>query len=317
LVKLTVTIITRNEAANVEAALQSVSWADEIVVVDSRSTDETVDIARRYATRVEIRDWPGYSAQKNYAATLASNDWILSIDADERVTPELAREIRELLNRGPDAPGYRMSRLTWYLGRWLHSTDWYPDHQLRLYDRRVGRWNGLRVHESVTVQGRPGLLRHHIEHYAYRDVSDHVTSIDHYTTLIAEQWLEEGRRTNVLAAAIHPAMAFLRNYILRGGFRDGTAGFMVSVLNSYYVFMKLLKLWELQRDASSGQRKPRRSADPGHWRKPITQRNPNADRQVTPAPRQPPSGPAGAGEPPAPARIPPVSTTDEGHLPTT
>ncbi len=256
--KLTVTVITHNESANIGPALESVAWADEIIVVDSCSTDDTVAIARGLATRVEVRDWAGYSAQKNYAADLASNDWILSLDADERVTPPLATEIRDLMHRGPDAPGYRVSRVTWYLGRWLHSTDWYPDYQLRLYDRRCGRWNGRRVHESFELQGSAGRLRHHLEHYAYRDVSDHVSSIDRYTTLQAEQWAEEGRRTNALEVLVHPPVAFLRNYVLRLGFKDGTAGFLVSALNSYYVFMKLVKLWELQHDAQL-RRQPRNS----------------------------------------------------------
>ena len=244
--KLTVTVITHNEAANIAAALDSVAWADEIIVVDSHSTDDTVAIARERATRIEVRDWDGYSAQKNFAADLASNDWILSLDADERVTPALGAEVRELMRRGPEAKGYRVSRVTWYLGTWLHSTDWYPDYQLRLYDRRCGRWNGRRVHESFELHGRPGRLHHHLEHYAYRNVSDHVVSIDHYTTLQAQQWAEEGRRTNALEVALHPPVAFLRNYILRLGFRDGAAGFLVSALNSYYVFLKLVKLWELQ-----------------------------------------------------------------------
>jgi glycosyltransferase involved in cell wall biosynthesis len=175
--KLSVTIITRNEAAHIGEALSSVAWADEIVVVDSHSTDETVAIARRHTDRVVVRDWPGYIDQKNYAASIASHDWILSLDADERVTPGLAREIRDLLHRGPQRKGYRISRVTYYLGRWLHSTDWYPDYQLRLYDRRCGRWNPRRVHESFELRdGRPGRLQHHLEHYAYRDVSDHVTS---------------------------------------------------------------------------------------------------------------------------------------------
>jgi (heptosyl)LPS beta-1,4-glucosyltransferase len=245
-VKLTVTVITHNEAAHIAAALESVSWADEIIVVDSRSTDDTVAIARRQATRVDVREWPGYSAQKNYAADLASNDWILSIDADERVTPELASEIRTLLARGPDRPGYRIPRLTWYLGRWIRGTDWYPDYQLRLYDRRAGRWNGRSVHESVDLQGAPGVLRHELQHHAYRDIAHHLETIDRYTTLAAAQWLADGRRTSALETAIHPPLAFFRNYVLRGGIRDGAAGLIVSVLNSYYVFLKLAKLWELQ-----------------------------------------------------------------------
>jgi glycosyltransferase involved in cell wall biosynthesis len=250
-VKLTVTVITRNESAHISALLQSVAWADEIIVVDARSTDDTVAIARQHATRIEVRDWPGYSGQKNYAAELAAHDWILSLDADERVTPELGAEIRELLAREPSARGYRVPRVTWYLGRWIRSTDWYPDYQLRLYDRRAGRWNGRRVHESVDLEGQPGVLRHDLQHYAYRDLSHHLSTIDRYSTLAAEQWFDEGRRTNALEAAIHPPFAFLRNYVLRRGLTDGGPGLLVSALNSYYVFLKLAKLWELQRARDS------------------------------------------------------------------
>lgn len=244
--KLTVTVITHNEASHIAAALESVAWADEIVVVDSRSTDDTASIARRLGARVEVRDWPGYSAQKNYAAELATYDWILSLDADERVSPPLAGEIRRILNPGPAAPGYRIPRLTWYLGQWIRSTDWYPDPQLRLYDRRQGHWNGRRVHESVTLQGTPGHLRHDLHHYPYRDISDHLATIDRYTSLAAAQWHDEGRRASAWQALVHPRLAFFRNYILRQGFRDGGAGLLVSILNSYYVALKYAKLWELQ-----------------------------------------------------------------------
>ena len=250
--KLTVTVITRNESPHIAAALESVAWADETIVVDSGSTDDTVAIARTRATRVEVRDWPGYGAQKDYAAGLASNDWILSLDADERVTPELAAEIRGLLDRDPPLRGYRIPRTTWYLGRWIRSTDWYPDYQLRLYDRRAGRWNTRPVHESVELQGTPGLLHHPLQHYAYRDISHHLSTIDRYTSLAAAQWLAEGRRANVIAACIHADLAFLRNYVLRRGFRDGAAGLLVSILNSYYVFLKFAKLWELRQASRAG-----------------------------------------------------------------
>ena len=244
--KVTATVITRDESANIAAALQSVSWADEIIVVDSGSTDDTVAIARGLATRVEVRDWPGYGAQKNYAAGIASNDWILSIDADERVTPQLAAEIRELFTRTPAARGYRIPRVAWYFGRWIRSTDWYPDYQLRLYDRRAGQWTDRRVHESVELRETPGRLRHEIQHYAYRDLSHHLATIDRYTTLAAEQWLAEGRTTNGFELFFHPRLAFIRNYLLRGGITDGEPGLLVSKLNAYYVFLKLAKLWELQ-----------------------------------------------------------------------
>jgi len=245
-VKLTVTVITRDEARHIEAALQSVAWADEIIVVDSGSTDDTVSIARRMATRVEVREWPGYGAQKNYAAEIASNDWILSLDADERVTPELGEEIRNTLKAAPTHCGYRLPRVTWYLGRWIRSTDWYPDYQLRLYDRRAARWNTRRVHESVEADRAPGILRHELQHYAYRDIADHLETIDRYTTLAARQMHEAGRRASVLDLALHPPAAFLRNYVAKGGFRDGATGLVISRMNAYYVFLKFAKLWELQ-----------------------------------------------------------------------
>ncbi len=251
--KLTVTVITRNEASNIAAALESVSWADEVIVIDSHSTDDTVAIARRHATRVEVRDWAGYSDQKNYAAELARNDWILSIDADERVTRELGAEISTVLESGPKVSGYRIPRVAWYLGRWIRSTDWYPDYQLRLYDRRAGRWNGRRVHESVDLHGVAGRMHHELQHYPYRDLSHHLATIDRYTTLAAEEWLAAGRRAGALHLFFHPRFAFLRNYILRRGFRDGTAGLTVSILNSYYVFLKYAKLRELHRLATRDQ----------------------------------------------------------------
>lgn len=243
--KLSVTVITRDEAANLAAALDSVAWADEIVVVDSESTDATVDIARRYTSKVLIRPWPGYVDQKNRAAAEASYDWILSIDADERVSPELAAEIQALLHGDPAAAGYRVPRVTFHLGRWIRSTDWYPDHQLRLYDRRRGRWTGRLVHESVAVEGPVVDLAHELQHLAYRNLSHHVQTIDRYTTLAARQMCDDGRRAGWLDLALHPPAAFLRNYLLRGGFRDGLPGLVISTLNATYVALKFAKLWEL------------------------------------------------------------------------
>ena len=287
-VKLTVTVITLNEAENIGPALESVSWADEIIVVDSHSTDDTAAVARRYASRVEVRDWPGYSAQKNYAAEMASNDWILSIDADERVTPELAAEIRALAAGTPQARGYRIPRVTWYLGRWIRGTDWYPDYQLRLYDRRAGRWNGRAVHESVSLDGAPGVLRHDLQHHAYRDISEHLATIDRYTTLAAGQWLAEGRRTSAAGAVAHAGFAFLRNYVLRRGFMDGSAGLIVSALNAYYVFLKLAKLWELQHQRSEPPPSP-----PGQEEASARQAPPSPSGQEGASARQAPPSPPG------------------------
>jgi (heptosyl)LPS beta-1,4-glucosyltransferase len=251
--KLSVTIITKNEASDIAAALASVVWADEIVVVDSGSSDGTPDIARRYASRVVEREWPGYIAQKNYAASIASHDWILSLDADERVTPELAREVRDIINRDSTTAAYRVPRVTWHLGRWIRTTDWYPDYQTRLYDRTRAEWTGKYVHEAVTARGAVGQLRGELQHFAYRDIADHLETIDRYTTYAARQMHEDGGRVGLLQLAGHPPLAFLRNYLVHGGIRDGAAGFIISALNAYYVFLKFAKLWEMRRAPENGR----------------------------------------------------------------
>jgi glycosyltransferase involved in cell wall biosynthesis len=244
--KLSVTVITKNEAADIGPALESVRFADDIVVVDSHSSDDTAAIARRYTDRVVVRDWPGYIDQKNYAASLAAYDWILSLDADERVTPELATELQALKAAAPPEAAFRIPRVTWHLGRWIRTTDWYPDYQLRLYHRQQACWTGRYVHEAVTVRGTVGRLRGELQHYAYRDIADHLETIDRYTTLAARQMREDGRRASLMHIAGHPPLAFLRNYVARGGIRDGIPGFIISAMNAYYVGLKFAKLWELQ-----------------------------------------------------------------------
>ena len=249
--ELSAIIITKNEADNIADALESVAWIDDIVVVDSGSSDDTVAIARRYTDRVTIREWEGYGIQKNHAAGLAAHDWVFSLDADERVSPELAQEIQHVIGAGPTVQGYRVPRTTRYLGRWIRSTDWYPDRQLRLYDRRAARWNARYVHESVTVEGRVGRLRSDLHHLAYRDLSHHLATIDRYTTLAARQMEADGRRAGWRDLIVHPPLVFLRNYVLRRGVRDGAPGLIISLMNSYYVFLKFAKLWERQRGRAS------------------------------------------------------------------
>jgi (heptosyl)LPS beta-1,4-glucosyltransferase len=245
--KVSVTVITQNEAHRLAEALQSVAWADERIVVDSGSTDDTLAIARQFADRVETRAWDGYASQKNYAASLATHDWILSLDADERVGVALGDEIRELLKTEPAARGYRVPRVTNYLGQWIRSTDWWPDWQLRLYDRRAGQWARVHVHESVRMSAPVEKLRGELLHHPYADIADHLDTIDRYTTIAANELYDRGRRSGPLRIIGHAKMAFLRNYILRGGFRQGTTGLVVSLLNSYYVMLKFAKLWERQR----------------------------------------------------------------------
>ena len=263
--RVTVTIITLDEADHIAAAIDSAAWADEIIVVDAGSADDTVAIARAKGARTETREWTGYVDQKNFAAGLASSDWIFSLDADERIPPLLASEIRQLLSQEPPFGGYRVPRVTFHFGRWVRTTDFYPDYQTRLYDRRRARWQGRHVHESVQVDGASGVLVNELEHYSYRDLRDHLDRINRYTTLAARQMHESGRRAGALDLLAHPPAAFVRNYILRRGFLDGTAGLAISLVNSYSVFLKFAKLWELQRtpDAELGaSRADSQSASP-------------------------------------------------------
>jgi glycosyltransferase involved in cell wall biosynthesis len=245
---LSAVLITKDEEARLQAALESLSFCDEILVVDAGSLDRTRELAQAAGARVILNaPWPGFLAQRRLATAAALHDWVLALDADERVTPALRDEIQALRSRGFDACGYRVRRLTHYLGRAIRGTDWYPDHQLRLFDRRRATWQGGPVHESVKADGPVGRLRGEITHFPYADVSEHLRRIDAYTTLWAEGALAAGRRAGLFELCGAPAWSFLRNYALRGGVVLGEAGFVVSALNAYYTLAKLAKLRELQR----------------------------------------------------------------------
>jgi glycosyltransferase involved in cell wall biosynthesis len=249
--RISATIITFNEEQNIEAALESLAWADEIIIVDSQSTDRTVEIARRFTDRIFIRAWPGYSAQKNFAAEQARYDWVFNLDADERVSPELAREIESLKNGPePDAAGFEIPRATFYLGRWIKHSGWHPDFKLRLYNRNAGRWRGNFVHESVEVNGRVARLRGEILHYSVGNASEHHQRIDRYTTLAALESYSRSERPRFVSLMLAPMAAFIRSYFFKLGFLDGTAGLAIAYFAAYYVFLKKLKLWEISRGQS-------------------------------------------------------------------
>ena len=254
---VSVTIITLDEEEHIGPAIDSAAWADEVLVVDSGSTDRTMEIARSKGARVLTRAWTGYVDQKNFAADQAAHDWIFSLDADERIPPPLAQEITSIVAKEPPYRGYRVPRVTFHLGRWIRTTDFYPDYQMRLYDRRTGRWQGRYVHESVKVDGPTSQLTQDIEHYSFRDLRDQIKRINQYSTLSAMQMYEAGRRTGPIEIVVHPPAAFLRNYVLRRGFMDGTAGLLISLLNAWGVGLKFMKLWELQRNPKAQRPKPK------------------------------------------------------------
>lgn len=245
--KISATVITLNEERHIAEALESLSWADEIVVVDSGSTDSTVEIARRYTDRVVVAEWPGYAAQKNRAAAEASHDWIFSLDADERVTPELAGAVERARGREPEARGFRVARRAWYVDRWVRHGGWYPDWQVRLYDRRAARFAGDFVHESVKIEGQVSTLDGDLLHYTVESLSDHHKRIDRYTTLAAEALAARGRRFSAARAILQPPVTFLQTYLLKQGFRDGAAGLAIAGFAAYYVFLRQVKLWERSR----------------------------------------------------------------------
>jgi len=251
-VKISATIITLNEETNIAEAIESVGWADEIVVVDSGSTDRTREIAEGLGAKVMLNEWPGFSAQKQLAVDNARNDWIFSLDADERVTEALANEIAGIRSAGATADGYRVPRLSFYGNKPIRHGGWYPDLQLRLFDRRKGRWNGAVVHESVVmVEGSAvGRLSGEILHYTIENTAEHEKMIsERYAPLGAQKMFEEGRRTSSLKAALAGAFAFVRGYLLKRGFLDGKAGFNIAYLGARNTVLKHKILRDLQNRA--------------------------------------------------------------------
>lgn len=258
LVKISAVIISFNEAVNIADAISSVSWADEILVVDSGSNDGTREISESYGAKVIVREWPGFSEQKQFAAESAENDWIFSLDADERVSEELNAEIDALRMQaeGNLCQGYRISRLSIYMNRPIHHCGWYPDRQLRLYDRRKGRWNGRVVHESVQMDqpAKVGRLSGEIIHYSVGGAAHHNQMIgERYAPLAAEQMFNDGRRTNALKMVFAAWWTFLRTYFLKAGFLDGFPGFCISYFAAHNTFLKHLILKELQGGGSRDQ----------------------------------------------------------------
>ena len=248
MVPLSAVLIAQNEEKTIVQALESVSFCDEIVLVDSGSSDRTRELAAQAGARVIVNaPWPGFVAQRDLAVRAARHDWVLALDADERVGAALRAEIEALRLRGCDAAGYRMPRVAFYLGRSIRGTDWYPDWQVRLFDRTRAAWQGDLVHESVVVRGPVGRLRGELEHQPYVDISDHLRKIDSYTTLWARQAHGAGRSSHLLDVCAGAGWAFFRNYVLKRGFLLGRKGLVLALLAAHYVRLKYIKLALLER----------------------------------------------------------------------
>jgi glycosyltransferase involved in cell wall biosynthesis len=253
--KLSVAIIARDEEARIGDCLESVQWVDEIVVVDTGSGDRTLEICQKYPCHVHRAPWQGYAAAKNLALTLTTGDLLLSLDADERVSQELRAEIASLRQQALEtlAEGYAIPRRNYCWGRWLKHGGLYPDYQLRLFKRGKGRFGERRVHESVEVDGRVAYLASPLEHYSYRGLSEVIARLNHYSDLAAQDRAEHGPPFHGWALVMRPLARFLRNYLLKQGFRDGLPGLIMAVSYAYGVFAREAKLWEL---ASSHQAPP-------------------------------------------------------------
>src|SRR5690625_2979607 len=251
---LSVIIITKNEARNIAECLDSVAFADEVIVVDSGSTDMTREIAQDKGARVVLTDdWPGFGPQKNRALDLATRDWVLSIDADERVTPELAAEIREIIgNDGMDADGvrkdgFRIARLSNFCGRWMRHSGWWPDYVLRLIRRGSGRFTDSLVHESLKTDGPTGTLKGHFLHYPYDDMEALLVKVNAYSTAGAQMMHQKGRTTGIPGIIGHSVWTFIRIYVMRRGFLDGKEGFIMAAVGAAGSFFRYSKLFFLNK----------------------------------------------------------------------
>lgn len=253
---LSVCVLACNEARELERLLSSVAWAEEIVVVvDAKSRDDSEAVARRMASRVEVRPYAGDVDQKRHAVSLAKHDWALVLDPDEVVTPELAESIRSALRpaeAGAQAPvAYEVNRLTWHLGRWIHHGDFFPDWKLRLFRRSRARFAGRDPHGRVEVDGLVARLSGVLQHFSYRDLADQVVRIQFFSSEAAAALAREGVRFRMRDLVFRPPARFLRSYLLKGGFRDGLPGFVIAGASGFYVFLKYAKLWERTRARSA------------------------------------------------------------------
>ncbi len=247
--RVSAVVIAYNDEPNMRGCLETLTWADEIVVVDSHSSDATEKISREFTDRVYQHDFEGFGKLRNDAVAHASHEWVFSLDTDERATPELQREIRALLERGATADAYMVPRRNFFLGRHIRHCGWYPDYrQPQLFRKSKMRYREDAVHEGFNLQGRLGYLKEHVLQYPFRNIDHYLAKMDRYSDLMARRMLEQGRRFRVHQLATHPAFTFFKMYVLRLGLLDGMQGLILSGLYAYYTLIKYAKFWELTRN---------------------------------------------------------------------
>jgi glycosyltransferase involved in cell wall biosynthesis len=244
-IPISIYVLTFNNRRTIERCLKSLHWADELVVVDSGSTDGTFEVCKRYTEKAYQVAWKGHRDQYQYAADLTTREWIMFVDADEEVPPELVEEIGGMLKddaKGVD--GFFVYRRTYYLGKWIRYGGWYPDGEIRLYRREKGRWEGG-LHAKIVVDGKVSVLKNKDLHYTYRDISDQIQTIDRYSNIAAQDMAESGKKFCLLKLLFHPPFRFIKEYLFKSGFRDGLPGLIITVSTMFYVFIKYAKLWEI------------------------------------------------------------------------
>lgn len=256
---LSVCVVTYNEEKNIRDCLESVAWADEIIVVDSFSSDKTTEICREFTDEVVQREWKGQIDQKNFALRCAKQDWVLLIDADERLSPKLIKEIKkELSRKNSEYDGFCFPRHVYYLGRWINHGEWYPDYKLRLFRKAKGRIRGVEPHDKVELTGRQvKYLKGDLWHFTYENIFAQVETLNKFSSISAGEMAKQGKAFHPFQILFRPIIRFITGYIIRGGFRDGMPGFIIAVASSLYVFLKYFKLWELQNESKVQSRRPR------------------------------------------------------------
>ena len=248
-------VITKDEERNIGPCLESLRWTDEIIVVDACSGDRTVEIARQYTDRLFVRAWPGFGPQKNFGIDKTNADWVLVVDADERVTEPLQKEILALLRTGPpaDVSGFEIPRRNYFYGKWIRGGGIYPDYQLRLFRRSAGRYDDVLLHERLQLRGRVAKLESPFDHYSMPTIDTHVKKMARYTTLGAQEKLKVRTRVTCLDLAGSHLMTIFRTYVLRGGYRDGLHGVIVALFAGMHTFVKYAKAWEMSRQRNCGE----------------------------------------------------------------